>query len=314
MTSNLPFRDFESAAQAVLKLLAQRLPLGLWMITHTDGQNWVVLYVEDHAYGVTPGAVFRWADSFCCQMVKGHGPCIAPNSEQIPVYAHAPIAQQMPIKAYVGVPLLNSDTSVFGTLCAIDPQPQSEALLQEQALLELLAQLLSTVLHSELEAADELRRRERLEMEVQTDALTQLLNRRAWDQLLSKEDERCQRYASSAAVLVIDLDELKTVNDSLGHAAGDALLVQTARALHQATRAVDLVARLGGDEFGVIAVECDQTGAEALLERIRHTLAEQQIKASVGMAVRAPTGKLADAWHVADQRMYAEKRARANSR
>jgi len=304
------FHDFESAVRAVLAFLHHRFGFGLWMVTRTEGEDWIVLQTEGHAYDVNPGQVFCWTDSFCSRMVKGDGPRIAPDSDAIPAYAAAPIGQQVPIKAYIGVPLMNADGTLFGTLCAIDPFRQPGTLLKEQDLLELCASLLSTVLELELRVDQETRRSEHLEMEAQSDALTQLLNRRAWDQLLLKEEERCRRYGSPASVMIIDLDKLKAVNDTFGHAAGDGLIRRVAETLRKAAREVDIVARLGGDEFGIISVECNQAGAEALLARTREALAEQQIEASVGIAVRVPESGLMGAWEVADQLMYQEKRSR----
>jgi len=302
--------DFETASKAVLAYLHQRFGFSLWMVTRTEGEDWIILQTEDHGYGVKQGTVFRWADSFCFDMVKGNGPRVAPNSDAVPAYARAAIGQQVPIKAYIGVPLLDAQGALFGTLCAIDPLPQPEALVKDQSLFELLAGLLSALLQAELKAAHEARRSERLELEAQTDSLTQLYNRRAWDRLLSKEEERCRRYGYPAVVLCIDLDELKHVNDTQGHAAGDALIRRAADALRTAAREADIVARLGGDEFGLIGVECDQEGAVALLERIRQALADFGVAASIGLAPRIPADGLAAAWETADRLMYEDKRAR----
>lgn len=308
--NDLVFKDFEAAGQRVLAFLHQRFGFGLWMIARTEGEDWIVLQSEDHGYGVKPGTVFRWADSFCSEMVKGNGPRIAPNSDSVPAYAAAPIGRQVAIKAYVGVPLVDAGGKLFGTLCAIDPSPQSEDIVKEQGLIELLASLLSTLLQTELKAAREMQRSERLELETETDSLTQLYNRRAWDRLLSTEEDRCRRYGHSAIVLSIDLDKLKWINDTHGHAAGDALIVRAADALRKAVREVDIVARLGGDEFSVIGVECDNNGAEALLSHIRMALADAKVKASVGLAPRIPSHGLKGAWEEADRLMYVEKRTR----
>ncbi len=307
---NLSVYDFASAGREVLAFLHQRFGFGLWMVTRKEGEDWIVLQSEDHGYNVTRGTVFRWADSFCSEMVKGNGPRVAPDSDAVPAYAVAPIGRQVDIKAYVGVPLLKANGDLFGTLCAIDPARQPAAIVGEQGLIELLAALLSSILQSDLRASDELRRAEQYEVEAQTDPMTSLYNRRAWDRMLAKEEERCARYGHQAAVLMVDIDELKCVNDTLGHAAGDALLVRAADALRSAARGMDLVARLGGDEFGLLAVECDQLGAEALLARARAAFLELRVKASFGIAVRGHAEGLAEACIRADQRMYQEKRAR----
>ena len=306
----LSFSDFETAAHAVLAFLHQRLGFDLWMVTRTVGEDWIVLQSEDHGYGIAPGTVFRWADSFCSEMVKGNGPRIAPRSEDIPAYAAAAIGRRVQIKAYVGLPLVNSDGSLFGTLCAIHPSPQPQSIVEEKALVELLGAMLSTILQAELRAADEARRSEKLQAEALIDALTDTYNRRGWDRLLASEEERCRRYGHPAAILIVDLDELKLVNDAQGHAAGDSLIVRASSALRKAARSLDIVARLGGDEFGILSAECDRAGAEALLKRVRTALSEANVKASVGLAMRGPSGGLKYALESADQLMYKEKRSR----
>lgn len=301
------FQNFESAGKAVLSFLYNRLGFNLWMITRTEHDDWIVLQTEDHGYDISPGTVFSWADSFCSEMVKGNGPRIAPNSEQVAAYATAPIGSQVPIKSYIGVPLTYSDGSLFGTLCAIDPVAKNETLTSELELIETLASLLSTILNAELKTLAEIRRSELLELDSQTDVQTQLYNRRAWDQMLAKEEDRCQRYGHPAAIFVIDLNGLKQINDTQGHAAGDAFITRSAFALRKAAREGDIVARLGGDEFGVLAVECDYSGAEALGQRIRQHLQDAQISASIGVAIRAASIDLKAVWDAADKHMYAEK-------
>lgn len=302
--------DFETAGKATLAFLHQRFGFDLWMPTRTSGDDWIVLQAEDHGYGVVPGTVFRWADSFCSEMVKGNGPRIAPDSAGVPAYAAAPIGRQVPIKAYIGMPLTSPDGTLFGTLCAIDPVRQPAALVEEQALLELLALMLSATLGAEIKHADAVRRAERLAVEALVDATTKLSNRRAWNELLAKEDERCRRYGHTAAVFVIDLDGLKQINDTAGHAAGDTLITAAAEALREVARETDVLARLGGDEFGIIAVECDGEGAETLLLRMRQVFAERNVEASFGLSMRVPSTGLTAAWEEADKRMYSEKKSK----
>ena len=205
---------------------------------------------------------------------------------------------------------MNSDGSLFGTLCAIHPSPQPQSIVEEKALVELLGAMLSTILQAELRAADEARRSEKLQAEALIDALTDTYNRRGWDRLLAAEEERCRRYGHPAAILIVDLDELKLVNDAHGHAAGDSLIVRASSALRKAARSLDIVGRLGGDEFGILSAECDRAGAEALLKRVRTALSEANVKASVGIAMRGASGGLRHALENADQLMYKEKRSR----
>lgn len=140
------YDDFEAASQAALEFLHSRLPFDLWMVTRVQGDDWIVLVAEDHGYNVEPGTIFVWADSFCHRMVRGEGPCVAPQSDIVLPYASAGIGRKIKIGAYMGAPIVQADGSLFGTLCAIHPTPQPESILREQDLLELLAALLSSLL------------------------------------------------------------------------------------------------------------------------------------------------------------------------
>ncbi len=310
LVNALPAGRFEDTTRTVLAFLRQRFGFDLWMLTRTEGDDWIVLHCEDHGYGMRPGTVLRWSDSFCKRMVAGQGPRVAPCAAQVPAYASAPIGQQVPIQAYVGLPLWLADGALFGTLCAIDPHEQPAVLQQEQPLLELLAQLLSAVLQLELHATEATRRAERLHIEALTDGLTGLYNRRAWQQLMAAEEERCRCYGVPAVIITLDLDDLKRINDTQGHAAGDRLIQRTAETLRQAVRTGDVVARLGGDEFGILCAACDRDTGESLQTRCQTALAAEGIRASIGHAARHPSHDLIAAWESADQRMYAMKHQR----
>jgi len=306
--NNAEFKNFEEAGQAVLKFLYQKFGFNLWMITRTEGDDWIVLQSEDNGYNVQPGQVFRWADSFCSQMVQGKAPRIAPRSEDIPLYVNAPIGKQVEIKAYIGQPLTKEDGSLFGTLCAIDPRPQSEAIMKEAGLIDLLGQMLSYILQGELREVEQIRQRERFKEEALSDSLTGLFNRRAWDNLVNLEEERCKRYGHPTAILMIDLNNLKTINDSLGHNAGDELIQKAATTLKGCVRSNDIVARLGGDEFAILSIENNQINAESLVNRVLQAFAEANISAAIGLAMRNPLNGLLKTLQEADEKMYKHKK------
>jgi len=120
------------------------------------------------------------------------------------------------------------------------------------------------------ESAEELRRRAEAASEMSmTDALTGLLNRYGLQRALQRELAESRRYARPLSCLLLDIDFFKAVNDTYGHGAGDAALVQTARALTDAVRGSDVVCRYGGEEFLVLAPETNLEGAIALAEKIR---------------------------------------------
>lgn len=302
--------DFKAAARAVLVYLQQNLGFSLWMVTRTEGNDWVVLQAQDQVYGVKEGDVLRWTDSFCSRMIEGQGPRIAPCVKSLPVYADAPIAERIQIGAYVGVPLVYSTGALFGTLCAIDPYQQPAAITEHLPLIELLAQLLSSILHTDLQLAEQARHAERLQTEAMTDALTGLYNRRGWNHLLNGEEQRCRLYGYPACIIVIDLDGLKTLNDTHGHGAGDRMLQRAAKAMQQAVRRQDVVARIGGDEFAILCVDCALDTGKQLKQRLHEQLRQVQVQASIGIAGRHPRAGLDKAWEEADRAMYADKRQR----
>lgn len=102
-----------------------------------------------------------------------------------------------------------------------------------------------------------------------TDQLTGLCNRMRLDQALGEERLRNQRYASGFALLIIDVDHFKLVNDSFGHPVGDQVLIGIARTLRDSVREIDVVGRWGGEEFLVICREADLDGALVLAEKLR---------------------------------------------
>ena len=299
--------NFAEAAQSVLAFLQKRLGFNLWMVTRTEQDQWIVLHTEDHGYGIKTGDLFRWTDSFCSRMVQGKGPRVAPKSAQFEAYRTAPINQTINIGAYIGVPLIYADGQFFGTLCAIDPNPQSEQIVQELPLVELMADLLSRLLQADLALEQETRFRERAQIQAEADALTELYNRRGWEKVLTLEEQRCRHYGHPAGVISLDLNDLKPINDTLGHSAGDNLLQTTAQVLCRECRQEDYIARIGGDEFSILMMNADAQSVATLVESLKSALTTAGINAAIGCGIRHPAFGLSGACEAADRAMYANK-------
>lgn len=159
---------------------------------------------------------------------------------------------------------------------------------------------------------------ERLRHLADHDALTGLLNRRGFESTLERHLASCRRYGPAGALLVLDLDGFKLVNDTLGHAAGDDLIVACGHALKDRLREGDVVARLGGDEFAVLLPAQNRREAEqvarALIDTVRACAAEisdahpGRITASIGIAPFGEEQVTADEMLArADQAMYEAK-------
>ena len=115
------------------------------------------------------------------------------------------------------------------------------------------------------------RRPERAELASLSDALTEIGNRRAWDLLIDTEEPRLSKFRDSASIVVLDLDNLKEVNDEFGHAAGNELLRQAAKYLKTVVRSRDFLDRVGGDEFAILALEVGQEKIDEFGLRIQNT-------------------------------------------
>ena len=158
-----------------------------------------------------------------------------------------------------------------------------------------------------------------LEARADVDPLLDILNRRGFERELRRALAHIKRYGTDAALMFVDLDGFKGVNDRYGHGAGDALLKAVARELVGHVRASDVVGRLGGDEFGVLIWHAGEEQAlaktrelEALIARvvIIHGKARIEAAASVGMALLVADTTAEDMIGAADQAMYARKQER----
>jgi diguanylate cyclase (GGDEF)-like protein len=147
------------------------------------------------------------------------------------------------------------------------------------------------------------------------DQLTGVLNPRAFADRLAQELERTRRYPRPLALLYLDLDDFKAVNDSHGHQTGDAVLRLVADAMRASVRQADVVGRLGGDEFALLMPETDAALADAAAARLAASLRKMfqgtpTITASIGVvACQGATASTDDLLRRADQAMYAAKRA-----
>jgi diguanylate cyclase (GGDEF)-like protein len=148
------------------------------------------------------------------------------------------------------------------------------------------------------------------------DAFTGLANRALFEDRLAMALERRRRLGGAVGVFVIDLDRFKQVNDGLGHASGDQLILEAARRIRQVCRASDTVARLGGDEFAVVQADAASVqNVQALAERLSHALAGPveliggpcTLSASIGVAVIEGESEPAEALRRADLALYRAK-------
>ncbi|EAR62446.1 GGDEF domain-containing protein [Neptuniibacter caesariensis] len=155
-----------------------------------------------------------------------------------------------------------------------------------------------------------------------TDPLTRVLNRRAFDQRSREEIERSHRYNRELAIILLDIDHFKQINDQYGHQFGDKVLIDVANLIGPSLRAADCLCRHGGEEFIILLPETDEATALLIAERVRKSIAQHKITdrhdslsitASFGVAVwRREEGDIQPAVYRADQAMYKAKNSGRN--
>lgn len=154
-----------------------------------------------------------------------------------------------------------------------------------------------------------------------TDELTQIANRRSFVASVQSEIKRCSRQNSPVALLLLDIDHFKRVNDTYGHHAGDEVLRQLAQLIKTTLREYDTFGRIGGEEFGIFLAETKQQTAFEVAERLRQLVAntmlqvenqQLQITLSIGIALADNESSFEQLYADADDALYEAKRSGRN--
>ena len=217
--------------------------------------------------------------------------------------------------------------SVLASLVIIGVTVDSTAnrmLIANAVFFSLLCSFFATIVSAKFEAA--FRRawwqEQAASREARTDPLTGTVNRRHFSEAAAAEKDRCHRYGHAGAVILLDLDHFKRVNDTYGHPVGDEALKTVAVVCAEEIRGTDLLARLGGEEFAILLPETTLKEAGQLAERLRHRIAGLEIEtprgtlrmtASFGVApLSAASGTWEETVSAADAALYRAKGAGRN--
>jgi diguanylate cyclase (GGDEF)-like protein len=207
-------------------------------------------------------------------------------------------------KSIIAVPL-KARSAVYGVIELINRLNEHLFTDEDLKVLQTIADFAAIA----IERAYYLRAVQRLAL---TDPLTGLQNRRSFERVLEREVEKTRRHRTLFALLLIDIDSFKEVNDSHGHLAGDRVLMALGSILLATSRKIDCCARLGGDEFAVLLPETTQNEAPFVVRRIQRALVDYNLNAEVPFSVsigarvvdpRNPDEVLAQA----DRAMYEDK-------
>jgi diguanylate cyclase (GGDEF)-like protein len=245
--------------------------------------------------------------AFCAHTIMERELFCVPDAKLDPRFAENPLVTGDPfIRSYLGVPLSTPDGYNVGSLCVSDVAPRSYSPDQ----IEILKSFAALVV-------DELE----LRRIAQTDHLTGAATRRGFILGLEKALSRYRRSGHSTALLLLDVDHFKQVNDTYGHPTGDLVLRAVAGGLASLLRRSDILGRLGGEEFGILLQDTGMDQALETTERLRAHLESVPVRhepplrvtASFGVALLDPELNSVQQWlGAADQALYEAKRAGRN--
>jgi diguanylate cyclase (GGDEF)-like protein len=255
--------------------------------------------------------------SFCDETIRSDDVFVVPDARADSRFATAPVVAGPPhVRFYAGAPLISPEGLRVGSLCVLDQHPHADFGHWQRSILHNLARTVVELLEARKREIRLAQLHEEITHLASHDPLTGLANRR----LLREHMERALAGAGEdeeTAVLYLDLDNFKEVNDSLGHPVGDALLQEVADRLRRTVRASDKVARLGGDEFAILQV-CPQASTRAadLADRLIAAVSEPYeidghevtIGASIGIALCSdPSARPDQLFRDADNALYRAK-------
>ncbi|MBN2020532.1 MAG: sensor domain-containing diguanylate cyclase [Sedimentisphaerales bacterium] len=225
-----------------------------------------------------------------------------------------PYAGNYQTKNCVIVPLLCQD-KVVGVLNLADKVGQAGFTREDIALVELLGQIVGASIGN-------ITMFERIQHQAKTDGLTGLVNHKAFYEILEKELWRSKRYGEQISLIMVDVDNLKHVNDNFGHRAGDKVIVEISSRIRESIRQIDTAARYGGDEFAVILPNTSLTDAVVVAERMVSIVAatpvvwrkdEIPISISVGLGQYGPEDTPDDIASKSDKALYTAKQSGKNT-
>lgn len=212
--------------------------------------------VEQTWFVLSETANLKW-------IVDNHQPLVIPDTSIHPDWIADKTVHS--IRSWVGAPII-SQGQVTGILCLDKEEPNYYSTET--------AETLAIFANQAALALEKARLFEEVQLLAITDSLTGLFNRRHFFSLAEKEFERSLRYQRPLALLMLDLDEFKKVNDHYGHLIGDQVLQTTSAIIRQSLRKVDICGRYGGEEFVILMPETDHEKALQAAERLRQTIAE----------------------------------------
>jgi diguanylate cyclase with GAF sensor len=292
----------ESEFDLITDLLRSIYAVPLAVMSLIDGDRLWVKSVQGGERREVPRC-----DTFCDVAIRGKKVLQIVDAQSDPRYRDNPYVRGEPgMRSYLGAPLTTPDGYNIGTLCVIDTIPRDYTSVDREVLAN-LAKL--AVIHLELR------------LQATEDQQTSASTRRAFLSVLRRAMERMRRASQNSTLVTFDLDHLRDINETYGHAFGDVVLATVARTIRNTIRRGDHLGRLGGEEFGIFLEGAPPDVAFRVTERLRQAIEdtrfpghpEARVTASFGIAPCSLHHATAEAWvAAADELVRSAKSAGRN--
>ncbi|MBC7880101.1 MAG: sensor domain-containing diguanylate cyclase [Anaerolineae bacterium] len=260
----------EERFERITRIVCRSLNVPISAISLVDEERQWFKSIQGITANETPRSV-----AFCAHAILQNEPLIIEDATKDDRFCKNPLVTDAPIiRFYAGFPISISKDVRIGTLCAIDNKPR-EITLEQLEIMDDLRKMVESELKTvalssaHIQLISELAQAERAAL---IDPLTQLWNRRGGEQLLQREWLLAKLHGHQIALVMLDIDHFKTVNDTYGHSLGDTAIRQVAKVMISVLRASDAICRWGGDEFLCILPNCQASNVFQILERARNAI------------------------------------------
>jgi len=301
--------------QEIIDLMAQIIDVPAGLIQRFDNDQIEIVVTSAtngnpfDAGGIEPLIA---AESFCDNVIKNKKMLKVPNALNDNYWRNTKEIN-LGMISYLGYPILWPSGNPFGTICVLDNKEN-----HYKREYELLIEKFKDLIERELEIIE---KNQALRLVTELDSFTRILNRHTFFEKATVELNRSIRHQHDYSLLLLDLDEFKTINDTFGHQAGDEVLLKFTEITQQQIRASDLFGRYGGEEFILALPETDYFSAKLLASRIREAIERQPVfyenksisfTVSIGVSVITGDTEVSSMLGRADQALYRAKKSGRN--
>jgi len=307
--------QYKLNSRRVLEYLRAELSANACVVYHKNDEAGVAEFIIGHLPGVIEGEANSSLDSIVHLVLTGGCNHIVTDVSQT-LYRKHNVFHEHNLVAVASVPLTGIDELHNSIVVALSFNQNTVDWIAKQSLLEFCAAQLNVLRENYLQNINDVKAIESLTEQAYQDSMTGLLNRNGWEAEIAVNIANGFSDSLSVSVFVVDVNNLKILNDTHGHAAGDLVICQVATVLKKyfSSEQIDFelcdksfVARTGGDEYMGLLFDSDDVHAQIVSSKITDELSELGVSVSIGISCCTNSNKLPDAILNADEAMYEQK-------